>query len=581
MNDGHLSKTDIERIAALKKERADVLALPPQDALNRILEYRQPAALVHSFSEEDFYFLIHDIGPEEDALPLLSLASAKQLDFILDREIWRKDRMDNQAITLWFDLMLHADAKRFVNWLIREKADLLEFYLSRNIEMKVRDHDQELSDFTEDFFTLDNVLYVRIIEDNPDSADILPDSESGRVQNEDRRQVLMKLLQHISSVDYSAYQNILFESANVLPAEAEEEAFRWRNVRLEEKGFLPFDRAIGIYRPIDPGELLPKGAQTDPPLAQDQARTVALAPFAMIRSDSVFTHALANIFDENQRMRLQEEFAALCNQIIVADQKEVKKKEDLKPVVKKVCGYIAIGMEQLAHYAGASVDAADVLLQHPLTRLFQVGYGRIWEMKRRAKRWVKDSWFTAKGLPLAFWGEEWVGVLGGLLIKRPLFFDNYRTGVLYRDFESAAEISRSEKILNDVITCDRLYFLMDTGVSPDFKHTRLSYKNLLLTLWVNHCLGFPEPPALPSLDQFTAFYANLWEGKGKRRKIRDSMKTSFLDFLAQKTGLKDFEITAQAGGILEDLFLEIENEYAQVSVRHLDPRVMHLFLIGP
>jgi hypothetical protein len=504
------------------------------------------------------------------------------LDFILDREIWRKDQMDNQAITRWFDLMLSADAKRFVQWLIQEKTDLLEFYLYRNIEMKVRDHDQDISDFTEDFFTQDNVLYVRIIEDDPAPPGTLPDPESGHDQNEDRRHVLMKLLESISSLDYSAYQNILFESASLMPAEAEEEAFRWRNVRLEEKGFLPFDEAIRIYQPLDPVKLLPKGPESEPPpLDQDAARTISQAPFALIRSDSVFTHALKKIFDENHLLRLQEEFAALCNQIIVADQKEVKKKEDLKPVVKKVCGYIAIGMERLTRHAGTSPGAADLLLKYPLARLFQVGYGRIWEMKRRAKRWIDDSWMAAKGLPLSFWGEEWVGVLGGLLLKKPLFFDNYRTGVRYRDFETMEEIQRSEKILNAVITCDRLLSMMDIDVVPGSRSRPLTYKNLLLTLWANHFLGFPELSALPSLDQFKVFYAELWEGRGKRRKIRESMKTSFLDFLAQKTGLKDFEITTQAGGFLEDLFEEIQSEYAGVSDKHLDPRFIQLFLIGP
>jgi hypothetical protein len=568
MNDTPLSQTDIARSAALRKERLDISSLPPQDALNRILDYHQPVALVHSLPEEDLYFLIHDIGPE-DALPLLSLASARQLDFILDREIWRKDRMDNQALTYWFDLMMQADSKRFVTWLIREKIDLLEFYLHRNIEMKAREHDQERSDFTEDFFTFDNVLYIRIIEE-------APDSESQQIQDEKRRDVLMKLLKGISFLDYSVYQNILFESAQVLPAEIEEEAFRCRNVRLEEKGFLPFDEAIGIYRPLDPGELVSKGPETG---TQDPAYTVPMAPFALIRTENVFTHALTNILDEIQRIKLQEEFASLCNQIIVADQKEVQKKDDLRPVVKKACGYISIGMERIIGDGASLPDTVNLLLRHPLSHLFQAGYGRIWEMKRRVNRWVKDSWFGRKGLPLSFWGEEWLGVLGGVLLKRPLFFDNYRTGVLYRDFESMEELQRSEKIINDIITCDGLLFLMDIDISPDLTRKRLSYKNLLLTAWVKNFLGLSGEPALPSLDQFTAFFTKLWEGKGKRRKIRGSMKTDFLDFLARKTGLKDFEITHQAGGILEELFLEIESEYAGVSGQHLDPRFISLFLI--
>ena len=36
---------------------------------------------------EDFYFLIHEIGIE-DSLPLLSLASNRQMEYLLDLEVW-------------------------------------------------------------------------------------------------------------------------------------------------------------------------------------------------------------------------------------------------------------------------------------------------------------------------------------------------------------------------------------------------------------------------------------------------------------------------------------------------------------
>ena len=41
----------------------------------------------------------------------------------------------------------------------------------------------------------------------------------------------------------------------MIPAESEEEQFRLRNVRLGEKGFLPFHEAVGIYQPLRPEKL--------------------------------------------------------------------------------------------------------------------------------------------------------------------------------------------------------------------------------------------------------------------------------------------------------------------------------------
>ncbi len=51
--------------------------------LNAILDMENPKAFVRSLSEVDFYWLVKRIG-EDDALPLLELASTKQWIHILD-----------------------------------------------------------------------------------------------------------------------------------------------------------------------------------------------------------------------------------------------------------------------------------------------------------------------------------------------------------------------------------------------------------------------------------------------------------------------------------------------------------------
>ena len=160
----------------------------------------------------------------------------------------------NSSLTRWFGLMLTADPQRFLNWLKQDKTNLLEFYLYHNIEIRIREHDQDPSDFGEDFETFDDVYYFRI------PPGIFP--TSGEIENEEFHKTLVRsLLQGLAGLDHNAYQHILLESLTLLPAESEEEAYRWRNVRLAEKGFLPFDDAIGIYQPISPEDLI-KAAKT-------------------------------------------------------------------------------------------------------------------------------------------------------------------------------------------------------------------------------------------------------------------------------------------------------------------------------
>jgi hypothetical protein len=165
MND-HSSENQPEPLAltrkkALQQKRKDILSLTPEAMLDRILSEDNPLPLVHSFPEEDLYFILHEIGLE-DSLPVLALASAKQMDFVLDREIWRKDRMDVHALARWMNHMMEADAHRFTRWLMDEKTDLLEIFLHQAVEVRQREHDEDPSDFGDDFMTLDSVLYYRI-----------------------------------------------------------------------------------------------------------------------------------------------------------------------------------------------------------------------------------------------------------------------------------------------------------------------------------------------------------------------------------------------------------------------------------
>jgi hypothetical protein len=153
------SKT-LQRVLQLQEKRRNILRLPPEKALDRILSDPQPAALVHSFPEQDFYLLVNEIGPQ-DSLPLLSLATNKQWEHIADLETWQKDRIDLKMVTRWLSLLLEADSKRFIRWVLEEQLEFVELYLFRNLEVRIREHDQDPSDFGDEYFTLDNVYYFK------------------------------------------------------------------------------------------------------------------------------------------------------------------------------------------------------------------------------------------------------------------------------------------------------------------------------------------------------------------------------------------------------------------------------------
>jgi hypothetical protein len=571
-----------ERAQALQAKRNEILALPPEQALERILSDPQPAALVHSFPESDFYFLVHDIGPE-DALPLLALASDKQWDHLIDLESWARDRIEVNHLTRWMNLLMEADPKRFIRWFLNERLAFGEFYLFHTIEVRIREHDQDPSDFGEGFFTLDQVYYMRLLK-------MPPLSEDSVIGEEEREAFLMKLLQRLAEHDHLLFQSVLLEATHVIPAETEEEAFRWRNVRLAEKGFAPFDEAVGIYQPVTRRQLEAQRPKFVPGDRRSEASPppVPAYPLREVKDDTHFSRALARIEPGPALIHLQWEFANLCNQIIVADHKTVRDREQLREIVAKACGFISMGLERLKGPADPQPDpvqAAAALTRYALIQLFRLGFGQALEIKWQAEGWLSTCWFAKAGLKLSFWGEQWMGVLGGILLKKPQYYDNYRSGVLYREFASLEDVTGTEAVLKQVQAVDHLLAVMNPQLDPPGQYSFLTWKNLLLTRWARHYLGLKEERLRPlALSAFAPFFCELLPGAAsaeaaETRRIPDSMKTAFIAWLTHETGLKDFEISDKLGRIFEDLFAEIEAEYGQVAAKDLDPRFVQLFLL--
>lgn len=580
-----IKKQHQQKLAELLAQRRRLLSMPAEKALDEILESPDALPLVHSFSGEDFYFLIHDIGLD-DALPILSMASSSQWEYILDVEGWQRDKVVLNSTLKWFDLLLKADADRFIQWVQKEKLELFEFCLFKTIEVRIREHDEDPGVFGDDFVTLDGIFYFRFVnhgmDDSPD-ADLLPEKE----------EIVLSLLKKLADADHVVYQKILFEFASILPAETEEEIYRLRNVRMAEKGFLPFDEAIGIYQPLQRAtESSMQKRMKRLGASRKSIIPLSLYPVSVTSGEDLFSRTMNQVDVRGMFSSLESEFAVLCNTIIAADQKTIREKGELAGIVEKACGYISIGLQKLSdNMEKPHIESLISLIsEYPLSYIFKTGYGLVLELKWRIDRWLKKSWFQENGLTLGFWGEEWLGVLGGLLLKKPLYFDNYETGKMYREFTSMTDIQKTEEAVSDIIRFDTLFSVLDISFEPLSSYF-VTYKNLLLTLWARAQLGLDSKLLPIELDRFRVFFQIIFEespesrekgtqtGEQAKKRITVNAKTTFVNWISAKTGWMDNEITGRYGSIFNKLFQEIENEYGSVSAKDLDPRYVRLFLL--
>jgi len=583
----------VERSRMLRRKREKILSLPPENALDAIMDAEHPAAVVHSFNDDDFYFLIKDIGTE-DSISLLALASDRQWESLLDFEIWNRDRVDITSVAIWMDLFLAADAQRCIKMFVTEKTDFFELFLFKSVEVKIRKHDEDPSELGPDLFTLDDLFYIRVMENindfntrfEPQNLFENKDSEGepGDSFIEKRWEFFYKLLQQLAAYDHITYQNILLESASVISPEIEEEAYRLRNVRLAERGFIPFEEAVGIYKPLTVKQLnkhLKKHVSKTPTHLN---LPVPIYPIQFMDEENLFTDSLKTIKEEDAINQICSEFASIANLIISADQKLIENRKGLRDVIKKGCGYINIGLEYLTKKdVKKNRELAAALLQnYTLTEIFRIGYGLAINLKWKADKWRQKSWFVKNGLSLSFWDETWMGILGGLFLKKPFYFDNYKTGTLYREFALSEDIKQTAKGLNQIIEIDSLLSLMN--IDPPFTDKLFTYKNFILTLWAKSFLDLPDKTEpLLDIEDLIFFTKSLWETNrthaSKPQKIKNSAKQAFLSWISKTTGKDPYDISAKAGEIFENIFIEIENNMGTVSTKDFDPKYIQLFLV--
>jgi len=542
----------------LARYRDQVLALDPEKAQDAILDHPQAADLVRLIPEQDFLVLVHEIGPE-DAVPLLNLASPEQWEYLVDMEAWRGGLVSLAETSRWLELLFSADPARAVLWFVSEQTQLLELWLFNVVSIHLADEHDDLSGLGEGAFTLDGTLYARV-----------RDEAESMTRHRDLLPLVRGFLDEMAAQDFLKYQSCLLESAGLIAAETQEEAFRLRNVRLAEKGFPPFEEAVGIYEYSKPGNI-PRSRSKNPPASEASRMATGLIPEA-----GPFSDALALVDSGAQTLRLQAEFAALCNRLIVADRVAVHSRQDLAPVVEKACGYVGMGLLETAALTGESPQA--ILQGHLLTDLFRVGYGLVLKLKFDAANWRAKAWFTQKGLPLSFWGEQWLGVLGGILLQKPKRYDAYKNGKLYGEFANKQEIIKAQETLARIMAFDAFLSLLSIPQTW-LSLPSLSYKNLVLTLWARELLKAPSQTAPLEIQQAQKFFRLLWEKGNKPRRVSLEAKKAFLDFLASASGQDHARILQSIGQSLEELFLELEAEYGGISLKNLDARYLpHLCL---
>ncbi len=541
----------------------ELFALPGRDILNKILDLDDPREMVQALSCEDFFWLVKKVG-EEDSLALLELASVDQWQYLLDLEIWERDRLDISHASRWMSLLQRADCRKLVRWLFSDSEYLAYYHFFRTLEVVVVNDKDEVFDIPDGFFSLDGVFYIRVFDPQ-------------------YRESMENIARVMADEDLTRYQALLLGLAGVLPAEVEEEMYRRRNVRLAEHGFLSYEEAIALYSPLDPEVLQKEQKQELHEIIHDKEirARVPLLPLYQADTPNVFMEVVGRIGDPIFLDRLRLEFAGLANQILSADGIVAHEIETLVEACKKGARLLNLAIEKAC---GNDLSSAEKLLRsHSLVTLFRVGFGMGLKLKWEAERWLKGSWFYRHGMDVDFWGEHRGGILKGLLAKRPRLYVGPGQKEEYRDFEWLSDLAKCLKVLLGLMVLDSLLERLAESyrIRGPFSANARTCHSFLFNLWARRFLGLEPSFSGMSLAQAKNLLGKL-RGRDKGPPYRMAgFKTVFIkEFMSHATN-SDPEAASILREELSQLWKEFQEEYERVPLGDLDARFSRFLSIDP
>ena len=510
----------------------------------------------------DLLWLIKKVGAD-DSLPILKLASQEQWQYIIDMELWRKDHIDIDETFTWLERLHSTDPDRMAEWLYSDNGNILaHFYFMHSIKVIIKSED---SDFVvpEDAFTLDGQYFIKILD-------------------KEHEEQIKEILQSMAGEDIIRLQALLLGLMGVISAEAEEDMYRMKSIRLAEDGYLPFEEAVSVYAyqkaeqiKVDESEYL-----LNRPDDLDSDFLIPVMPLTHTQSENLLGETISRIEDRVTIDRLRIEFAGLCNQIFSADGVRFENIDDLARIGRKAAGYINIGLEKLS---GGNPELSERFVRnHPLISLFRTGFSASLELKWEADQWRKGAWFLRNGFEPDFWGEEWGGILRGLFMGKPLFFTGLKEDGEYRDFETITEVEDSGTIFKRIKITDRLLDAIFQKSSRDkemFNEPLLSYHYLIFTYWACHLQGADEIIRPISREHAEGFFRSLRKGDDKPPYRMAGNKEVFLkDFM-------EFDIcsTEEENRFMREtlsiLWQDFVDEFAYVDVTDIDSRYVKFIMI--
>lgn len=311
-----------------------------------------PERLVPAMPPAELVFTIKAVGLES-ATWLLELATPEQVVTAIDLDAWRGHLPERDRRDAWLAAVAEIEDDALARDLDALDDEILVDWLGHRVFVVQKPDDDEGWQPPDRSQTLEGQFHFVALREDDDLAPIV------------------RCLRLLFERDYWTYFRLMQGTIHELPTENEEWALRWRNARLQDLGFPPWDEAMGVYRHVAPDARSRIDADASP-LDVDEWRMPVWIPQlpAGRESEHLVFRTIAELEPEERRSAFYA-FVAVANKITVADGMDLSDAETISVAIEKAAVWMSRGLEWIADEH--ALGPVEVVRRVALERLFTVG----------------------------------------------------------------------------------------------------------------------------------------------------------------------------------------------------------------
>ena len=339
--------------------------MAPKERVKYLTQNDKSGALVKELPPNDAWLTIKTVGIH-DAIPVIKNLSSEQLQHVTDIEFWQKDELNEHNAIEWLKILGECGEEKLFEFIDKCDPLALGTIIKKLIHIQKKEHSEDNPlehawPHEMPPITLDGIYYIQ-------------------AASKEAEENIVPLLKLIAEHDYERYASmceaIIFESTALL----QEEAYSWRQKRMADQGFVPFEEAVHIYATLSERQMknLPKREKhtfkTETP---HTFRAITIAG----EKEKFLRQAASKIDNPELLDELKFEIFSIANKVLIADAHEITP-EEIEASLRKTLELIDKGLEHLSD--GDATKGAENLKQHFVKGFFQTGFTLTKKSKKKS-----------------------------------------------------------------------------------------------------------------------------------------------------------------------------------------------------